>query len=290
MTRRAVVLARGLGTRMRQHDPAAPLLPEQRAAADAGLKAMMPINGVPFLDYSLSALADAGITDVALVVAPDHAVLEERYTTIAPPRRVRVAFVVQDEAIGTANAILAARQWVGANPFLAMNADNLYPAGALRDLAALPEPGFPAFDADDLVRSSNIPAERVRAFALVELDDEGYLTRIVEKPAEALPAEGGHYKTHPVASAVSSTPVASAFRRNLVSMNCWRFDERIFDACRDVPRSARGEFELPEAVGLAARRGMRFKAVTARGPVLDLSRRSDAADVAQRLAAVTATP
>ena len=299
MTRRAVVLARGLGTRMRQHDPAAPLLPEQQAAADAGLKAMMPINGVPFLDYSLSALADAGITDVALVVAPDHAVLEERYTTIAPPRRVRVAFVVQDEAIGTANAILAARQWVGANPFLAMNADNLYPAGALRDLAALPEPGFPAFDADDLVRSSNIPAARVRAFALVEVDDEGYLTRIVEKPADDLPPEGGNYKTHPVASAVSSTPVASAvsstpvasaFRRNLVSMNCWRFDERIFDACRDVPRSTRGEFELPEAVGLAARRGVRFKAVPARGPVLDLSRRADAADVAQRLAAVTATP
>jgi dTDP-glucose pyrophosphorylase len=278
MTRRAVVLARGLGTRMRQHDPTAPLLPEQQAAADAGLKAMMPINGVPFLDYSLSALADAGITDVALVVAPDHAALEERYTTIAPPRRVRVDFVVQDEAIGTANAILSARPWIGANPFLAMNADNLYPPGALRDLATLPEPGFPAFDADDLVRSSNIPADRVRAFALVEIDDDGYLTRIVEKPADDLPPDGGNDRSHPNRAA------------NLVSMNCWRFDERIFDACRDVPRSARGEFELPEAVGLAARRGVRFKAVPARGPVLDLSRRADAADVAQRLAAVTAAP
>ena len=28
----------------------------------------------------------------------------------------------------------------------------------------------------------------------------------------------------------------------LVSMNCWRFDARIFEACRDVPRSARGEY------------------------------------------------
>ena len=282
MTTRAVVLARGLGTRMREHDAAAPLSPEQQRAADAGLKAMMPINGVPFLDYALSALADAGITDVALVVAPDHAVLAERYTTLAPPRRVRVGFVVQDEAAGTANAILSARSWLGTDSFLAMNADNLYPAGALRDLAALGEPGFPAFDADDLVRSSNIPAARVRAFALVEVDDEGYLTRIVEKPAADLPPKGGNYKTH---------PVASAFRRNhLISMNCWRFDARIFDACRDVPRSARGEYELPEAVGLAASRGVRFKAVPARGPVLDLSRRADAADVAQRLAGVAPTP
>ena len=66
-------------------------------------------------------------------------------------------------------------------------------------------------------------------------------------------------------------------------MNCWRFDARIFDACRDVPRSARGEFELPEAVGLAVERGVRFRAVPARGPVLDLSRRADATDVARRL-------
>jgi dTDP-glucose pyrophosphorylase len=265
MTTRAVVLARGLGTRMREHDAAAPLSPEQQRAADAGLKAMMPINGVPFLDYALSALADAGITDVALVVAPDHAGLTDRYTTLAPPRRVRVGFVVQDEAAGTANAILSARSWLGSDPFLALNADNLYPARALGDLAALGEPGFPAFDADDLVRSSNIPAARVRAFALVEVDDEGYLTRIVEKPSGDLP-------------------------HTYVSMNCWRFDERIFDACRDVPRSARGEYELPEAVGLAASRGVRFKAVPARGPVLDLSRRADAADVAQRLSGVAPTP
>jgi dTDP-glucose pyrophosphorylase len=250
---------------MRAHDAGVPLSREQQTAADAGLKAMMPINGRPFLDYALSALADAGIADVALVVAPDHATLRDHYTRAAPPRRVRVDYVVQPEAIGTANAILSARSWIGSDPFLAMNADNLYPADALRDLVGLREPGFPAFDADDLVRSSNIPVERVRAFALVEVDDEGYLTRIVEKPSGDLP-------------------------HTYVSMNCWRFDERIFEACRDVPRSARGEFELPEAVGLAAGRGVRFKAVAARGPVLDLSRRADAADVAQRLDAVTPTP
>jgi glucose-1-phosphate thymidylyltransferase len=69
-------------------------------------------------------------------------------------------------------------------------------------------------------------------------------------------------------------------------MNCWRFDARIFDACRDVPASARGELELPEAVGLAVARGMRIRALPARGPVLDLSRRADAADVERRLAGV----
>ena len=73
-------------------------------------------------------------------------------------------------------------------------------------------------------------------------------------------------------------------------MNLWRFDARIFDACRDVAPSARGELELPEAVALAMRRGVRFTTVAARGPVLDLSRRGDAADVERRLAGLAPHP
>ena len=150
-----------------------------------------------------------------------------------------------------------------------MNADNLYPVEALGTLASLDEPGLPAFDRDDLVGTSNIPAERIRAFALIDVDADGYLRRIIEKP------DGDHLLQS---------------ERSAVSMNCWRFDVRIFDACRDVPRSARGEFEIPEAVGLAVARGVRFRTFPAKGPVLDLSRRADALDVANRLAGVTPHP
>lgn len=297
VTTRAVVLARGLGTRMRAPDPGARLTEAQRRAADAGSKAMIPVHGRPFLDYVLAALADTGITDVALVVAPDHHEIREHYDS-HPAERVALSFVVQAEALGTANAVLAAELWSGGAPFLAMNADNLYPVPALRDLAHLAEPGLPAFDAEDLVRTSNIPAERIYSFAIIETDAEGYLTGIVEKPERDLPPEGGSYEipnqepsSAPPRAVASALPVASAFRRKdefrrknqRISMNCWRFDARIFAACRDVPRSARGEFEMPEAVGLAVRRGARFKAIPARGPVLDLSRRGDAADVQRRL-------
>ena len=85
MTRQAVDLARGLGTRMRTGDPDARLTDAQRDAADSGHKAMMPIHGRPFLDYLLSAIADAGITRVALVVAPDHDCL--LYTSPSPRDR-----------------------------------------------------------------------------------------------------------------------------------------------------------------------------------------------------------
>src|SRR4051794_2252159 len=264
---RAIVLARGLGTRMREADTT-PLTPAQQRAADAGHKALMPVNGQPFLAFVLSHVADAGLREVALVVAPDHATLREHFAAL-PPQRVCLNFVVQPEPRGTADAVLATASWTGADPFLVMNADNLYPAPALRDLVALDGPGFAAFDADDLAATSNIPAERVRAFALAEVDADGWLRGIIEKPSD-LPPEGGSCLT--------------------ISMNLWRFDARIYDACREVPRSARGEYELPEAVGLAIARGMRIAAVPARGPVLDLSRRADAADIERRVSGVTPWP
>jgi glucose-1-phosphate thymidylyltransferase len=292
-TTRAVVLARGLGTRMREADPGVRLSEEQQRAADAGLKPMMQVNGRPFLDYVLSALADAGITDVALVVAPDHEAVRRYYATGAPPSRIRLAYLVQQEPRGTAEALLAAEPWTGGEMFLAMNADNLYPAAALADLARLSEPGLPAFDRDDLVRAGNILPDRIKSFALIEVDDEGYLTGIVEKPPESLlpPEDGSHKSLDSEVASARNQPVASAFRRKiLVSMNCWHFDSRIFKACRDVPRSVRGEFELPEAVGLAIRRGVRFRALPARGAVLDLSRRADAAEVERRLTGIVPRP
>lgn len=271
---RAVVLARGLGTRMRAADPSVPLSREQQRAADAGLKAMMPVNDRPFLDYVLSSLADAGLRRIALVVAPEHDLLREHFAA-TPPSRVTVEFIIQPEATGTANAVLSAEPWVHGEPFVALNADNLYPVEALGALAACAEPAFPAFDADDLVRTSNIPADRIRTFAVTTLDDDGYLIAIIEKPEGEIGSAG-------------SAGLQAGDRK--ISMNCWRFDTRIFDACRDVPKSARGEYELPEAVGLAVARGVRFKAIPARGPVLDLSRRADAGDVARRLHGVVPRP
>ena len=69
----------------------------------------------------------------------------------------------------------------------------------------------------------------------------------------------------------------------LISLNIWRLDTRIFSACRDVPVSSRGERELPQAIGLAAARGVCIEVFPVRGEVVDLSRRADIAAVAQRL-------
>jgi dTDP-glucose pyrophosphorylase len=269
MIRSAVIMAGGLGSRMRRHDESATLEASQVAAADAGVKGMIPIKR-PFLDYVLSALADAGITDVLLVIGPGHDAVRQYFTVDAPPRRVRLRFAVQPAPIGTANAVTVAADALGEASFLVLNADNYYPVNAFRELAAHDSAGVVAFDRDALVRDGNIDAERVRAFAVLDVGSDGVLHGIIEKPGD----------TFDLTSASAQW----------VGMNLWAITPAIVDACRRVPLSSRGEFELPEAVGLALREGVSVRAVRLSAPVLDLSRRTDIAGVVDRLASVDPHP
>ena len=67
-------------------------------------------------------------------------------------------------------------------------------------------------------------------------------------------------------------------------MNCWHFDSRIFAACRDVPRSVAGRIRAARSGRPGDPPGRAVQGARARGAVLDLSRRADAAEVERRLA------
>jgi len=275
MIKTAAILARGLGTRMRRDDAAAQVSSSQAAAADSGVKGMIPIGGPgsdsrPFLDYVISGLADAGMTHVVLVLGPEHESVREYYRTESPPTRVRVRFAEQAEPIGTANAVLAAADVIGDESFLVLNADNYYPVEAFRMLAAEASAGTIAFDRDALVRDGNIDAERVRSFAVLDVTPAGFLAGIIEKPGDSL-------------------DLASPSAR-WVGMNVWAITRSLVSACRRVPKSARGEYELPEAVGLAIAEGVMIRAIPMSAPVLDLSRRADIAAVVSRLAQIEPRP
>jgi dTDP-glucose pyrophosphorylase len=266
---KAVILAAGRGTRMREADSGASLSSAQALAADSGLKAMVPFHGRPFLDYVIRALVQAGIREVCLVVAPGHRSILEAVAN--PGRGIQVTCAVQPEASGTADAVLAAEAFVAGENFLALNADNYYPVSALRALQDLAGPGLPVFERERLVRQSNIPRERVIRYAVLRVGSDDILERIVEKP--------------------DASELESPDRPVLVSMNLWRFSPAIFEACRRVGVSSRGERELPEAVQFAITQlHQRFQAVSCEDGVLDLSTRSDVAPVAQRLSALAAVP
>lgn len=264
-TTKVVILARGLGTRMRKADEGARLVGDQAAAADVGIKALIPI-GRPFLDYVLTAVADAGYTDVCLVIGPEHQAIRDHYERELIPSRITVSFAVQERALGTANAVLSAEQFVDDDTFVVLNSDNYYPSVALEALHQLREPAIAGFERETLVRSGNVPVERTSRFGALDIDAEGYLRRILLAPTEEMIAAG--------------TPIYS-------SMNCFLFTPEILTACCEVPVSARGEYELPQAVHWAIdKHEMRFRVVKVLAPVLDLSTRGDIAGVAEHLKAV----
>jgi glucose-1-phosphate thymidylyltransferase len=259
---------------MQRPDPAARLTPEQSAAADEGSKGMMPIRGRPFLDYVLSSLADAGIDEVCMVTPPGGAAIRPHYERPAR-RRVSIAFAEQSSPGGSGDALLSAEAFARGQGFLALNSDNLYPVSSIRALRELTGPGLAVFERERLLATSNFTRARVDAFAVLRVSPDGWLEGIVEKPKGE--------------EAVDGRPGAGA--PVLLSMNLWRFTPAIFEACREVPLSSRGERELPQAVGWAiARRGERFRGVPCSEGVLDLSTRADVAEVERRLEGVEPRP
>jgi dTDP-glucose pyrophosphorylase len=267
---KAVIMARGLGTRMRKQDESTVLDGRQAAVANMGVKAMIPIER-PFLDYVLGELANAGYSDVCLVIGPEHRMIRDYYLKESPPKRIRIHFAVQEKPLGTADAVLSSREFTGGDNFLVINSDNYYPFEALDALGKLSCPGVALFDRDSLVAMSNVPGERVMKFAVAKVGPDGCLDRIYEKPSEDTIRELGN-------------PV-------YVSMNCWVFTPDIHNACRNIPLSQRGELELSDAIQYAVDAlKVRFQALKFHSPVLDLSSRADIAAVTEKLRGTQPNP
>jgi glucose-1-phosphate thymidylyltransferase len=199
------------------------------------------------------------------VVAPDNRTLREHCRQFARDG-FEVQFAEQTSPLGTANALARAREFVADDAFLAINADNYYPINVLARMRAIAGAAVVAFRPEGLCRG-NITAERLRKFAYIALDPEGRLARVIEKPDEQF-------------SIPPDQPL-------LINMNCWRFTPVIFEACGAIPRSARDEYELPDAVSYAIQVLKEpFAVIEVDEPALDLSTRADIADVARRLSTV----
>jgi bifunctional UDP-N-acetylglucosamine pyrophosphorylase/glucosamine-1-phosphate N-acetyltransferase len=150
----AVILAAGLGQRLRPHTLTTP-------------KPLLPVQGRPILDWTLAALPPA----VDRVVVVTHHLAEQVRAYVAAQRHVhRWETVHQATPRGTGDALMACRGVVESDPFLVLNGDDLYGAA---DLAALA-----ATAAGLLVREVDDP----RKFGVVFPRPDGTMERLVEKP------------------------------------------------------------------------------------------------------------
>jgi bifunctional UDP-N-acetylglucosamine pyrophosphorylase/glucosamine-1-phosphate N-acetyltransferase len=156
----AIILAAGLGTRLRPHTLTVP-------------KPLLPVRGRPILDWSLGALPRE--VDRVLVVVHYLADQVEAYLR-SQTRFTQWVAVRQEEPRGTGDAFRACREHVRSERFLVLNGDDLYGAADLAALAACP--------AGVLVH----PVDEPRRFGIAFLRPDGTLERLVEKPA----LEGRH--------------------------------------------------------------------------------------------------
>ncbi|MFN3286484.1 MAG: sugar phosphate nucleotidyltransferase [bacterium] len=203
---RAIVPVAGFGTRLRPHTYTLP-------------KALMPVAGKPILGHILDELLLVGVDEVVLVVGhlgeKIEAYVRENY-------RIPAHFVRQERPLGNGHAIYVAREFLGDEPVLIMLGDTIFRG-----------------DFRPMLRSSTslIGVREVadpRRFGVVELDEDGRVCRIVEKPDEPRSnlAITGVYFIH-------ETPL---FRRCL---------ERLIDEDRRV----RGEYWLADALQLYVEAG-----------------------------------
>jgi glucose-1-phosphate thymidylyltransferase len=223
-----------MGKRMRSSVGQVSLDPRVEKFARLGWKSFIPISGKPFVYHQLRVLARLGVREVCLVVGPEHLELKDYFDEVGRELGIVVSFTIQEKPLGTADAVYAARGFAGDDVFLVLNGDNFYPRDAVEPVIGAEDHGacyVGGFKLESLLSSGNFGPERIRSFAVMEVDDNLNLVRIIEKP-ESPEAYRAKYGV-------------------LVNMNLWRFSPVIFEACRRVePHPVRGELELTTAVQL----------------------------------------
>jgi len=266
---KAVILARGLGTRMQKQVSGLRLDPRIKEFANKGWKAFIPVkDGRPFLDYTIFILRKAGLKEICLVIGPEHEAMREYYSRIDEKLPdLSIFFAIQEKPLGTADAVYSARKFVGDESFIVLNGDNLYPEEAIELLRRQKKEicYVAGFEKESLVKNSNFDEDRIKAFAVMEVDDNWNLVRIIEKPEEP-----EKYRTK---------------RGILINMNLWRFTPDIFWACERIqPHPIRKEYEITAAVQLLIEeKKIPVKVIPISAGVLDLTYRTDIPRIIERL-------
>lgn len=151
----AVVLAAGEGTRMRPLTENTP-------------KPMLPVADRPLVAHTADTAIAAGADELIFVVGYEADAVREFFGDSYGG--VPVAFAVQEEQLGTADAVNAASEYLE-GPFAVLNGDNLYDEASLSDL----------FDAAPAIGAYTVP--NPSSYGVLSTDGD-QVTEIVEKPAD----------------------------------------------------------------------------------------------------------
>jgi glucose-1-phosphate thymidylyltransferase len=225
---KGLILSGGRGTRL-------------RPITHTSAKQLVPVANRPVLFYGIDAMAQAGIEEVGIIIAPETG--EEIRAAAGDGSRfgVRLTYIVQDQPAGLAHAVLTAEPFLGDEPFVMYLGDNLL-QGGIGDLVARFRRSAP----DALILLTPVPDPQ--HYGVAELRD-GRVIRLAEKPPQP--------------------------RTDLALVGVYMFTAIIHEAARAIRPSARGELEITDAIQHLVDRGRRVEPHVVRGWWKDTGRLED---------------
>jgi glucose-1-phosphate thymidylyltransferase len=208
---KGLILSGGRGTRLR------PL-------TYTSAKQLVPVANKPVLFYGIESMAEAGITDIGIVVGDTQA---EIRAAVGDGSRwgVTVSYIVQDEPRGLAHCVLISEAFIGDDPFVVYLGDNLLNRG-IRPFV------------DEFVRerpAAQILLARVpdpQMFGVAELSN-GRVVHLVEKPREP--------------------------KSDLALVGVYMFSREVFDSVKRITPSFRNELEITDAIQNLIDRGLEVR-------------------------------
>ena len=225
---KGLILSGGRGTRL-------------RPITHTSAKQLVPVANKPVLFYGIEAMAEAGIEEIGIIIAPETGDEIRSAAGDGSQFGVKITYIVQDEPAGLAHAVLTAEPFLGSEPFVMYLGDNLLQGGILDLVEA-----FQANSPDALILLTPVPDPE--HYGVAELHD-GRVTSLAEKPANPT--------------------------TNLALVGVYMFTAAVHEAARAIKPSPRGELEITDAIQHLVDNGMRVEPHVVRGWWKDTGRLED---------------